>query len=170
MKKSEKPIAKRKKILLIGIGNDGRADDAMGWRFVDAFAEHTQVFDLEYRYQLQIEDAELVSLYDEVIFVDASREELPQGFELRSCHPQPFHSYTSHELSPETVMWLAKDLYKATPTAYVMAICGQNWSLSLHISAPAQKAFSRSISFFKRWVKDLYGIRLGNATQMATHS
>ena len=48
-----------RKTLLIGIGNSGRSDDALGWKFVDEFVEYGHLFDLEYRYQLQIEDAEL---------------------------------------------------------------------------------------------------------------
>ena len=57
-----------RKTLLIGIGNSGRSDDALGWKFVDEFADYDYLFDLEYRYQLQIEDSELVSRYKKVIF------------------------------------------------------------------------------------------------------
>ena len=36
-----------KKILLIGIGNAGRGDDALGWKFVDEFSHLTDLFDFE---------------------------------------------------------------------------------------------------------------------------
>ena len=65
MKKSDKTI-------VIGIGNNGRQDDGLGWMFLDFLDEQNANIDLEYRYQLQIEDADLISNYDTVIFVDAT--------------------------------------------------------------------------------------------------
>ena len=44
-----------KKILLLGIGNNGRSDDALGWKFVEEFTSRQELFDVEYRYQLQVE-------------------------------------------------------------------------------------------------------------------
>ena len=69
-------INQTKKTLLIGIGNYGRADDALGWKFIDEFSDRDDLYDFEYRYQLQIEDAELVTKYEKVIFVDASHQQL----------------------------------------------------------------------------------------------
>ncbi|VGO14536.1 hypothetical protein PDESU_03099 [Pontiella desulfatans] len=59
--------------LVIGYGNPGRLDDGLG----PAFAERIQGLGLsgvtvESNYQLNIEDAELVSRYDTVVFADAS--------------------------------------------------------------------------------------------------
>ncbi len=61
-----------KKTLFVGIGNIGRADDGLGWAFIDYLAlKSTNSYNLEYRYQLQVEDAELISNYHTVIFVDS---------------------------------------------------------------------------------------------------
>ncbi|HPW63523.1 MAG TPA: hypothetical protein PLJ13_14595, partial [Cyclobacteriaceae bacterium] len=51
------------RILMIGIGNNGRSDDALGWNFVDEFSNREDLFDIEHRYQLQIEDALLITEY-----------------------------------------------------------------------------------------------------------
>ncbi|RLD75788.1 MAG: Ni/Fe hydrogenase, partial [Bacteroidetes bacterium] len=63
---------KKNKTIVFGIGNIGRQDDGLGWLFLDHLKEKQfNHLDLEYRYQLQIEDAELICNYDTVIFVDA---------------------------------------------------------------------------------------------------
>ena len=42
--------------LIIGIGNSGRADDGLGWAYLDAIASlDLEEIDTEYKYQLQIE-------------------------------------------------------------------------------------------------------------------
>ena len=65
------------RILLIGIGNSGRGDDGLGWKFTELVERSGyNFFDCEYRYQLQIEDTVLISKYDTVLFVDASQAAL----------------------------------------------------------------------------------------------
>lgn len=157
-----------KKILLIGIGNDGRSDDAAGWRFVDAWANFMDVFDIEYRYQLQIEDAELISLYKEVIFVDATEHEWKDGFGFYKCQVKPSSAYTSHELCPETVMWLASTLYQAKPIGYVMAISGTHWDLALGLSKTARANFEKAQRFFIDWLREKKRILIPSQNQL-TH-
>jgi len=141
------------KTLLIGIGNSGRSDDALGWKFLDEFAVFDHLFDFEYRYQLQIEDAELVSRYKKVIFVDASCMLLDKGFSFERCKPEPIASFTSHEQSPACIVWLALDLYGATPQAFVLAIGGIQWELHLGLSDDAQKNFNNATNFFRNYLQ-----------------
>ncbi|MEJ2400453.1 MAG: hypothetical protein P8Y52_03570, partial [Xanthomonadales bacterium] len=72
--------------LVFGIGNSARSDDGLGWAFLDR-VERTPGFagQAEYRYQLQVEDALLASRFEHVVFVDASRAELPGGFRWAPC-------------------------------------------------------------------------------------
>ena len=65
-----------KNILIIGIGNSGRSDDGLGWLMLDTIENKFSNVDVLYRYQLQIEDAEILSHYPTVIFVDACISEL----------------------------------------------------------------------------------------------
>jgi len=138
-----------KKILLIGIGNYGRGDDAIGWRFIDEFSDLTDLFDFEYRYQLQIEDADLVSNYNQVIFVDASHQHTENGFEFYTCNPAPASTFTTHQLSPETVLWLAREIFNAKPKGLIMAIEGTYWELCYGISPAANKNYKKAIAFFQ---------------------
>jgi Ni,Fe-hydrogenase maturation factor len=68
-------MADLSRTLLIGIGNSGRADDGLGWAFLDEVEKTLpKNYDLEYRYQLQVEDAELISHYNTVFFIDAHKK------------------------------------------------------------------------------------------------
>jgi hydrogenase maturation protease len=138
-----------KKTLLIGIGNYGRADDALGWKFLDEFSALEDLYDFEYRYQLQIEDAELVSKYEKVIFIDASHQPLEKGFSFYTCIPAPTSAFTTHQLNPETVLWLAGELFDDPPKGYVMAIGGIHWKLHFGLSNQAKRNFKNAVAFFR---------------------
>ncbi len=132
--------ADKKGILVIGIGNSGRSDDGLGWRFADMLAAlETENVDIEYRYQLQVEDALLVSEYAVVIFADASQETLEKGFAIRPCMPGSNYYFSSHMQSAETVLYLAKELYQTKPKAYTLAIAGYDWELGTSLSKQAQQ-------------------------------
>lgn len=125
---------KTKELLFIGIGNSGRSDDGLGWLMLDYIKKNFFDMDLLYRYQLQIEDAELLSHYATVIFVDATKEATENGFFFKSCHPNMGLGLTSHMLEPETILWLENELYKTGSTTYVLGIEGEKWGLSLEPS------------------------------------
>ncbi|MGB3077286.1 MAG: hypothetical protein WBB36_18310 [Chitinophagales bacterium] len=114
------------KVLLIGIGNSGRSDDGLGWMFAELASRFPQI-DVETRYQLQIEDAELVHKYDTVFFADASHTALPNGFQMHRIKAARHFFYSSHLQSPETILYLAKELYVKSPDAYSIAIEGLIW-------------------------------------------
>lgn len=143
-------INQTKKTLIIGIGNYGRADDALGWKFIDEFSDRDDLYDFEYRYQLQIEDAELVTKYEKVIFVDASHQQLEKGFFFYSCLPAPTSAFTTHQLNPETVLWLAGELFGDPPKGYVMAIGGIHWKLHHGLSNQAKRNFKNAVAYFKK--------------------
>jgi hydrogenase maturation protease len=140
------------RILMIGIGNNGRSDDALGWKFVDEFSDHEDLFDIEHRYQLQIEDALLITEYKKVIFVDASHKEYDNGFSIYKCIPTRTEGFTTHKLEPEMVLWLANDLFNQSPEVYVMAISGKEWELNLGLSDTAKRNFDNAVSYFSKWI------------------
>ena len=135
--------------ILIGIGNDGRNDDGLGWAFLDAL-QRDEIFPghIHYRYQLQIEDAELISHHGHVIFVDACRNSLPGGFRWRRCTPKAEFEFTSHSLAPETVLFLCQTLYHTTPTADLMLIQGTSWNLEIGLSENAATNLDEALRFF----------------------
>lgn len=153
-----------KRTLLIGIGNDGRADDALGWRFAEAVTD-CAVMDIQYRYQLQIEDAELICRYDEVIFADASHEQHEHGFHLYECRPAADVAFTTHRLSPEAIVWLAQDVFGATPRCFVMAIDGREWKLKQGLSRVAEENLMKALVCFNQLVPNSsWSLALDSAT------
>lgn len=138
-------------ILIIGIGNSGRSDDGLGWKFVD-IASHTiqNSFDVEYRYQLQVEDADLVSKYNKVIFADASQAATENGFEISPCKKVGHYFFSSHLQSPETILYLAEMLYNKKPEAFTIAIEGKNWELGTLLSREAEKNLKKALEYFEK--------------------
>ncbi len=142
-------MKKSDKIIILGIGNNGRQDDGLGWMFLDFLEEQNSDIDIEYRYQLQIEDADLISNYDTVIFVDATKEETEEGFYLEPCHPSEKYSFSTHALEPETVLYLSDKLYNHNPDASIFAIQGYEWELQIGLSKKAIKNLDKAINYFK---------------------
>lgn len=135
---------------MVGIGNCGRGDDGLGWSFVEAITGGGYPsLDYEFRYQLQVEDADLIAGYDTVIFVDASQEELKEGFVICPCIPAGQYSVTSHALEPGAVVYLANTLYQKYPAAYTLAIAGVAWDLHCGLSPEAEANLYAALGFFR---------------------
>lgn len=136
-------------MLLLGIGNCGRADDGLGWAFVDRMDSMGYDFcDIEYRYQLQVEDAELISGYDLVIFVDASQDTFGEGFDMAPCLAAGHAFFSTHAQAPAAIVHLANELYHSFPTAYLLAISGKEWALQSSLSIQGEKNLEAAVSFF----------------------
>ena len=143
MKKSDN------KTIILGIGNNGRQDDGLGWSFLDFLDDQHSNIDLEYRYQLQIEDAELISTYATVIFVDATKEYTIDGFYLSPCHPSEEYSFSTHALKPETILYLSNKLYDHNPRASIFGIQGYDWELKIGLSERGNINLNQALEYFK---------------------
>ena len=135
--------------LLIGIGNSGRSDDGLGWAFLDRVQQETAfVGQVEFRYQLQVEDAALISDVDHVIFIDSYRGDLPNGFQLTRCEPSREFAFTTHVLPPGAVLFLCKDLYGRVPRADTLMIQGASWGLGIGMSPEAERHLENAYQSF----------------------
>jgi hydrogenase maturation protease len=136
-------------LLVFGIGNIGRSDDGLGWAFIDRIQQEPGVTgQLEYRYQLNVEDAALVSKARRVVFVDSCREELERGFEWKTCAPAEDFEFTTHVLPPRAVLWYCRDLYGKAPPAHLLMIQGHCWDLQTGLSTAAERGLERALAFF----------------------
>jgi hydrogenase maturation protease len=139
----------KNKIIILGIGNIGRQDDGLGWLFLDFLKEEgTANTDIEYRYQLQIEDAELICHYNKVIFVDATKNNTTNGFSFEVCKPSGKFSFSTHALVPETILFLANKLYQHNPKAFVLGIQGYQWNLKNGLTIKANYNFDKAKAYF----------------------
>lgn len=135
-------------LLLIGIGNDSRGDDGLGWKFLDVLGAKGLTCEKAYRYQLQIEDAEFISSFQHVVFIDATREPIAAGFYFSPCEPADEFSFSTHRQSPGVVLHLAQDLFQSKVKGYVLAIAGYEWALGQGLSKRGEANLERAIQFF----------------------
>ena len=136
--------------LLFGIGNSGRSDDGLGWAFLDRVQQEPGFAGrVEYRYQLQVEDAALVRDAERVIFIDSYKGDLPGGFQWKPCEPLEDFQFTTHVLPPRGVMHFCQELYCRKPRADILMIQGTRWDLQLGMSPEAERHLDDALRFFK---------------------
>jgi len=137
--------------LVIGIGNKGRNDDGLGWNFA-ASIEQMQLPEVtcEYRYQLQIEDAYLISQFKRIYFADASHKKIAAGFEINTCKMSDQFYFSTHSQSPESILYLANELYQKCPPAFTIAIEGINWDFEYTLSETAKQNLDKALQEFER--------------------
>jgi hydrogenase maturation protease len=136
-----------KKTLLIGIGNKGRGDDGLGWAFADRLKGDGRV-DVVYRYQLQVEDAELISRYARVWFVDASHQAMDNGYSCERLRGEGRFTYTTHALHPGAVLQLCHQLFGQRPDALLLGISGEDFELGHGMSPAAKQHLDVAFGFF----------------------
>lgn len=141
-------------ILVIGYGNPGRLDDGLGPEFAERLLElDLPDVTIESNYQLNIEDAELISRFDIVVFADASVD-ATEPFEFKPLGKQaPMVGFSSHSITAGSLLGLAEDIFDATPSAYTLAIRGYDFDeFGEHLSVQAQANLDATVSFFSEWV------------------
>ena len=130
------------RVVLLGCGNPSRGDDALGPSLLKrAGAWLIGRPDLDVRivedFQFQVEHALDVADADLVLFVDADAA-ATAPFRLRRSWPSRDKSYTSHELSPEAVLHVAREVTgRDPPPAWVLGVRGEQFVLGAPMSAAA---------------------------------
>lgn len=131
-------MKKLDKTLIIGIGNNTRQDDGLGWCFLDALiSAGFNEENLLYKYQLMVEDAELISEFETIVFVDACRTYLSKGFSIEELYPAENVSFSTHAVPPNQILNLCKTIYQKNPKAYVVKIQGYEWDYKIELSKKA---------------------------------
>lgn len=137
--------------LLLGIGNCGRSDDGLGWAFLDRVQNETGFNSpVEYRYQLQVEDAAQIARMQRVIFIDSYKGDLPAGFRWKTCTASENFEFTTHVLPPRGVMHYCKTLFGSTPRADILMIQGREWDLRNALSDDAAGNLDNALEFFRQ--------------------
>ena len=110
---------------MLAWGNPGRLDDGLGPAFADLAAQWG--FDsltTDSGYQLHVEDAHEAARYRRGLFVDADRT-CPEPFRMEKIEAgKSGIAFSSHSVSPESVLALARDLFGAEPEAWLVGIRG----------------------------------------------
>lgn len=137
--------------LLLGYGNPGRRDDALGPALAEQIAARgIPGVTVETDYQLQVEDAPLIAEHEIVIFADATVEG-PEPFTLRRVEPSGEISFTTHSVSPGALLALARDHFQSKAEGWALAIHGQDFDgFGEGLSAAAQAHLALAVEFMTK--------------------
>ena len=154
------------RILVYGYGNPGRQDDGLGPALAEMLErEGIPGVETDCNYQLQIEDAEAVSRCDAVVFVDASMEgEGPFFFD--KLEPSAEIAFTTHAMSPASVLALCHELYRAPVSAFLLGIRGYEWEPAEGLSEPARKNLDSAFRFIRSRLKEMAAAGTAGMKQM----
>lgn len=138
--------------VVIGIGNDSRQDDGLGWALLDKIdKEFREETELVYRYQLNIEDADLIKDAECVLFVDACEDDLNSGSVLEPCTANGEITYTTHALSPSAVLALCQQVYNENPRAFVLKMQGYEWELRSGLTEGGKKNLEEAFKLYRNF-------------------
>lgn len=142
-------------ILVIGIGNPSRGDDALGPLAVERLrALDLPGVELLTDFQLQVEYALDLQGRAEVIFVDAAASG-PAPYAFAPVTAAADASVSSHALSPAALLHACQQLDVPPPPAYVLAIRGDAFELGEDLSAAAAANLEAALA----WLAEKLGAR-----------
>ena len=144
-------------ILVYGYGNPGRQDDGLGIALVEqieawAAAENISGLVFDSNYQLNAEDALAVAGARAIVFVDATGEG-EEPFSFRQLAPQATIAFSTHAMSPESVLALAAELYDQKPPAWLLAVRGFEWEPNAAPTAAALANLAAAREFLQPWIR-----------------
>jgi len=146
------------KTLVYGYGNPGRQDDALGIRLAENIEkwiedENIAGVEVDFNYQLNIEDSERISHFDIVIFADASIEVIDDFIFTRVNADESTIEFTMHAVSPAFVLDLCRKLYNKTPETYLLHIKGYEWEFIEELTEEARLNLVKATKFIKEKLK-----------------
>jgi hydrogenase maturation protease len=156
-------------VLVLGYGNPARGDDGLGPALAEAIAAlRLSGVSVDSDYQLTIEDAAAAAEHRYVIFVDADASG-PEPFDFRAVQPdRSAASFSSHSVSPEAVLALARELPNAGAEGYVLAIRGYEFgAFQERLSEKAQANLERAVQFLAEALAEGDGAGLRRAASRA---
>jgi hydrogenase maturation protease len=150
-------------LLVFGWGNRSRGDDALGPLFIEELRSRAgdrckdRVQFLE-DYQLQVEHALDLASRERVLFVDASLScAIP--FEVWPLRAARDASFTTHPMSPESLLQVFCDLQQVEPPPCTMlAIRGTQFALGEPPGEAALANLERALTWGLRWMESGCGI------------
>ncbi len=141
-------------LLIIGIGNPSRGDDALGPLLIECLEADTPPgVALLTDFQLQVEYALDLQGRREVVFVDAGID-MSAAFSFTPVAAVEDASYSSHELSPGAVLHAYEKLFGEPPPAFVLAIQGRSFELGEGLSATASANLQAALDFIRQRISD----------------
>jgi hydrogenase maturation protease len=139
------------KTLIYGYGNVGRKDDGLGVLLAQQLEDwiatqgikHVAV---ETNYQLNIEDAEIISHYDTVFFVDASLETEKDIYLEQVTANDAKIEFSMHAISPAYVLQLCINMFGKHPEVFALHVKGFDWDFVEGLSDDAERSLQKAFN------------------------
>ncbi|MBU1237831.1 MAG: hydrogenase maturation protease [Gammaproteobacteria bacterium] len=139
-------------ILVFGWGNPGRGDDALGPLFVERIeAMNLPGVECLTDFQLQVEHALDLKERQRVLFVDASVD--TATITATRIEASRDTTFTSHAMSPQSVLQTYLDIEKATPPpSWQLAIGAHSFDLGEPLSKLAAHNLDAALAWAVDWL------------------
>ncbi|NTV84479.1 MAG: hypothetical protein HGA23_09305, partial [Bacteroidales bacterium] len=105
-------------------------------------------------YQLNIEDAEAISVNDLVIFADASTEDI-EDFIFTEVSGERDVAFTTHAASPGYIVKLCNDLFGKCPKVHLLHIKGYQWEFKEGLSEKAELNLQKALTFMTNYLTNI---------------
>ena len=142
--------------LIFTYGNPSRGDDGLGPAMFDLLENNKQVsheldkVDLLTDYQLQIEHSVDLEHRDCVLFIDASVSAVAP-YEFHQLQPERDNSYTTHAMSPVSVLDVYQQInQRVPPPSYMLTIRGYEFGLGQALTEQAELNLLQGYDFIKQ--------------------
>jgi hydrogenase maturation protease len=137
--------------LVIGCGNTLRSDDGVGWCIAEALDQRALPgLEVAAVHQLTPELAPRIAAAAAVVFVDAGLA-APRPLALQPLAPAPAGQPFSHQLTPQALLALGRQLYGRQPPAWQLLIPVQELAIGCTLSAAAAQAQQEALTLLQRW-------------------
>jgi len=142
-----------KRVLVVGIGNQIRQDDAIGPYVIDLLEKRLQpekkeLVDFMVVHQLDLVHCEKFAGYTLIIFIDADAVQGDEDVRVEEVLPRPgVHPFTTHIGSIPDLMALTHNLYGVSPKTYLIAVKGWAFEVGEGLSPEALKNAGTAYDF-----------------------
>lgn len=154
--------------LLIAYGNPDRQDDGVAWKILEELSrcygntkpvgEDSMVtidghlFHFVFLLQLLPELSELMAKHDQVVFIDAHTENIPEEICLSEISANYQRSPFTHHMTPQTCLELTRSIYQAEPSAILVSVRGYEFGFEDHLSEKTSSLVPLAVEKIKQWL------------------
>jgi hydrogenase maturation protease len=139
-------------VLVLTYGNPSRGDDALGPAMFELLEKNPPAnVDLLTDFQLQIEHATDLEHRDYVLFIDAGVS-CEEPFELNRLSAEKDDSFTTHAISPASVLSVYQQIYhRDPPPAYLLTIRAYEFGLGMAMSDAAREHLKKAYEYLMEY-------------------
>ena len=153
-----KSLRQHAPVLIFTYGNPSRGDDALGPAMFDLLERHKvksselNDVDLLTDFQLQIEHAIDLDQRQGILFIDASVS-CSSPFALQKLQAEQDDSYTTHAMSPASVLSVYRKInQQEPPPSYMLSIRGYEFGLGQEMTVQAEENLQQAFEFIQKIV------------------